>query len=127
MTTDQTTTQETIEDISDRFERVRAGTRTGGQAAPVDVAAVAAPAPERNSLIEQYVRLAAQLANRMTDGELRAGIDDMKQQLDLRDALNELNSVRDSLQKIIAAHPESQAAGQARRVLSGLEAGPLGT
>jgi hypothetical protein len=123
-TTDQTTTQQAIDEISDRFERARSGARERASAAPADVNAGAVP--ERNPLIEQYVRLAAQLANGMTDGELQGGIEDMQQQLDLRDTLNELNTVRESLQRIIASHPESPAAAQARRVLSGLDASPLG-
>jgi hypothetical protein len=80
--------------------------------------------PERIPLINEYVLLATKLANRMTEEELHAGIDEMKRQLALREADDELNAVRESLQRIIDSHPGTEAAERARRALQDLRPAP---
>lgn len=81
-------------------------------------------APERIRLIDGYVLLATKLANHMTEEELQAGIDEMKQQLAAREADDKLNAVRETLQEIIDSNPGTEAAEKAQRALQDLRPAP---
>jgi hypothetical protein len=73
-------------------------------------------------LVIEYMELQGRLAERLSDEQLETEIAALRQTLQVMDADDDLDDIRQSLQRLIKDHPDTPAADAAQRALQQLDA-----